>query len=186
MTDTARARVTALEGTADGAALKSLQEVLHKAKKSAHIPQWREIGRVPTIHRTCQEAPRQKKADADLLRLQTEHAQLATELAEGQARFEALRTEAGVPIVQSAPKDLSSELQRMQGVIDEFLRERSEWMGTHQGEVKIPMDSGATMVSGSTRMEALIDEAGIKQPRVEGGLSSACRSSREGVPPGTV
>ena len=32
---------------------------------------------------------------------------LATELAEGQARFEALRTEAGeVPTVQSAPKDL--------------------------------------------------------------------------------
>ena len=83
------------------------------------------------------------KADADLLRLQTERAQLATELAEGQARFEALRTEAGaVPTVQSAPKDLSSELQRMQGVIDELLRERSEWMGTHQGEVKIPMDSG--------------------------------------------
>ena len=99
-------------GLADGAALKSLQEALHKAKQSAHI--------APVGERldACQERAKKRlaKADADLLRLQTERAQLATELAEGQARFEALRTEAGaVPTVQSAPKDLSSELQRMQG-----------------------------------------------------------------------
>ena len=78
-------------------------------------------------------------------------------MAEGETRFEALRTETGaVPTVQSAPKDLNSELQRMQG-IDELLQERSEWMGTHQREIKIPIDSG--VISRSTRMEALIDEA---------------------------
>ena len=165
---------------------KSLQEALHKAKQSAHIPPVGE--RLDACHQFIERAKKLlAKADADLLRLQTERAQLATELAVGQARFEALRTEAGaVPTVQSAPKDLSSELQRMQGVIDELLRERSEWMGTHQGEVKIPMDSGAMVVSRSTRMEALIDEAGIKRPRVEGGSSSACWSGREGVPPDTV
>ena len=65
-TDAARARVTALEaaisalGGADGAALKSLQEALQKAKQSQSAPcsiSWGEIGRVPPIHQACQETP---------------------------------------------------------------------------------------------------------------------------------
>ena len=120
------------------------------------------------------------KADENLLKLQTERAQLATELAEGQARFEALRAEAGaVPPIPGAPKDVDSELQRMQGVIDDLLRERSEWMVARQGEVKIPMDLGTLVATRSAR-----DDAGSKRLRVEGRSSSVC--VREGVPPDTV
>ena len=55
-------------------------------------------------------------------------------------------------------KDLGSELERMQGVIDDLLRERSQWMGgRHVGpvgvtEVSIPMDLG-TIVD-TTKQEA--------------------------------
>ena len=74
VTDAARARVTALEaaisalGTADGAALKSLQEALHKAKQSAHIPPVGE--RLDACHQFIERAKKRlAKADADLLRL---------------------------------------------------------------------------------------------------------------------
>ena len=76
------------------------------------------------------------------------------------SRFEALRAEAGAkpPSHPAAPKDLGSELERMQGVIDDLLRERSQWMGgRHVGlagvtEVSIPMDLG-TIVD-TTKQEA--------------------------------
>ena len=49
-------------------------------------------------------------------------------------------------------------------------------------EVSIPMDLGTIVVdTRSAPMEALIDEAGGKRPRVEGGSSSVCRSAREGL-----
>ena len=111
--------------------VESLQEALHKAKQSAHV--------LPGGERAKK---RLAKADADLLRLQTERAQLATELAEGPARFEVSRTEAGaVPTTPAAPRDLGSELQRMQGVIDDLLRERFEWMGT-KGKSRFPWIQG--------------------------------------------
>ena len=173
-TEAARAKVTALEaaisalGSADEGALKSLHEALQKAKQSTHVPPVGE--RLDACHQFIERAKnRLAKADENLLKLQTERTQLATELAEGQARFEALRAEAGaVPPSPGVPKDVNSELQRMQGVIDELLRERSEWMVARQGEVKIPMDVGTLVDTRSARMEALIDDAGSKRPRVEG------------------
>ena len=46
-----------------------------------------------------------------------------------------------------------------------------EKMVAHQGEVKIPMDVGTLVDTRSARMEALIDDAGSKQPCAEvGGL----------------
>ena len=57
------------------------------------FPQWGE--RLDACHQFIERAKKRiAEADEDLLRVQTERAQLATELAEGQARFEALRTEA--------------------------------------------------------------------------------------------
>ena len=163
------------------AALKSLQGALQKAKQSAHVPPVGE--RLDACHQFIERAKKRlAKADENLL--QTERAQLATELAEGQARFEALRAEAGAVPPPGAPKDAGSELQRMQGVIDDLLRERSEWMVARQGEVKIPMDLGTLVDTRSARMEALIDDAGSKRPRVAGRSSSVC--VREGVPPDTV
>ena len=116
------------------AALTSLQEALQKAKQSAHVPPIGE--RLDACTQFLEHArKRLAKADAELLNLQTERAQLATELAEGQARFEALRAEAGAkpPSHPAAPKDLGSELERMQRVIDDLLRERSQWTGGRHG-----------------------------------------------------
>ena len=101
-------------GSAEEGALKSLQDALQKAKQSAHVPPIRE--RLDACTQFLERAKKRlARADVELL-FQTERAQLATELAEGQARFEALRAEAGVkpPSHPAAPKDLGSELERMQ------------------------------------------------------------------------
>ena len=120
VTEAARARVTALEaavsalGSADAAALKSLQDALQKVKQSAHVHPVGE--RWGACNQYIERAKKRLAiADAELLKLQTERAQLATELAEGQARFDTLRVEAGAgaPSHPAAPKDLGPELERM-------------------------------------------------------------------------
>ena len=130
-----------------------------QAKQSAHVHPVGE--RLDTCHQFIERAPKSlAKADADLLKLQTERAQLATELAEGQARFKALRTEAGaVPTTPAAPKDLASELQRMQGLYTPDRRAsagtffRSEWMGARQDSHGFGDDGRHP--TRSARMEAL-------------------------------
>ena len=102
-------------------------------------------------------------------------------------RLEVLRTEAGsaTPTQPPAPLDVGAELKRMQAVIDDLLRERSQWkssrpvgsMGVVEGTM-IPMDVGTLVDNRSARMEAMIDEAGSKRLRVEAASSSVCQ---EGV-----
>ena len=134
------------------------------------------------------------KTDVELLKFQTERAQLVTELAEGQARFEGLRAVAGAkpPFHPAAQKDVGPELERMQGVIDDLPREQSSWTGGRHGgpasvtEVSIPMDLGTIVDPRLARMEALIDEARGKRPRVGKLSSSVCRQVRKGAPPDTA
>ena len=85
-TEAARAKVTAFEaaisalGSADEADLKSLHEALQKAKQSAHVPPIGE--RWDACHQFIERAKKRlAKADENLLKLQTERTQLATELA---------------------------------------------------------------------------------------------------------
>ena len=73
-------------------------------------------------------------------------------------------------------------MKRMQAVIDDLLRERSQWKGSRPvgspGVVEgtmIPMDVGTLVDNRSARMEAMIDEAGNKRLRVKGASSSVCR-----------
>ena len=77
-------------------------------------------------------------------------------------------------------------------MIDDFLRERSQWTGGRHGgpadvtEVSVPMYLGTIVDTRSTRMEALIDEAKGKRPRVDWGSSSVGHPVRKGVPPDTA
>ena len=89
------------------------------------------------------------------------------------------------PKLNAATMDVGAELKRMQAVIDDLLRERSQWKGSRPvgstGVVEgtmIAMDVGTLVDNRSPRMEAMIDEAGSKRLRVEGASSSVCR---EGV-----
>ena len=109
-------------------AAKSLQEALQGQTTS-----WGD-----SCHQFIERAKKRlAKADADLLRLQ----------AEGQTQFEALRTEARVTTLAQPKKNLGSEMQRMQRVIDDL-------MGARQGEIKILMDLG-TVESRSVRIPTL-------------------------------
>ena len=120
---TARARVTALEAAIR--ALGSVYEVALSFTEGRTVcPCFSNWGAFGCAHRARK---RFAKAETKLLKLQTERAQLATELPEGQARFEAFRAEAGPkpPSRRAAPKDLGSESDRMQGVIDDLLPDTS-------------------------------------------------------------
>ena len=133
---------------------------------------------------------RHEKSYLELQKIQAERARLAAELAKGQVRLEALRTEAGsaAPTQPAAPVDVGAELKRMQAVIDDLLRERSRWKGSrHVGstgvvEGTIPMDVGTLVDNRSARMEALIHEAGNKLLRVEPLQSQLKRGPRAWIP----
>ena len=160
--EAARARVTSLEavisalGNADGPALKLLQEALSKARKAAQVAPVGE--RLEACTQFIERAKKRlEKSDLELEKIQAERARLAAELAEGQARLEALRTEAGsaAPTQPPAPMDVGAELKRMQAVIDDLLRERSQWKGSRPvgspGVVEctmIPMDVGHSWTIG--------------------------------------
>ena len=82
------------------------------------------------------------------------------------------------PLNHQRPWMLGAELKRMPAVIDNLLRERSQWKSSRPGSTgvvegtMIPMDVG-TLVD--ARTEAMIDEARSKCLRVEGASSSVCR-----------
>ena len=86
-------------------------------------------------------------------------ASLDSELAEGVARLEVLRAAAAAvaPTVPAEPQNLAVEVRRMQGVVDNLLRERAQMRGIDAMEL-----AGEDSRSGCT--VALIDEGGQASP----------------------
>ena len=168
-------RVTSLEaainvlGNADSPALKLLQEALSKARKATQVAPVGE--RLETCTQFIERArKRLEKSNLELEKIQAERARLAAELAEGQARL-VLRTEAGsaAPTQPPAPMDVGAELKRMQAVIDDLLRERSQWKGAGCGGRHNDPNG-----CGDTRGQSFRAH-GSHDRRVEGASSSVCQ-----------
>ena len=73
------------------------------------------------------------RGDAELLKFQTERHGLGRRASPFRSAPRGSRSEAP-PSHPAALKDVGSELERMQGVIDDLLRERSQWTGGRHGD----------------------------------------------------
>ena len=126
-------------------------------------PNWRTVGCLHQICRTCQEevgegrrGPCQDAKRASKVRFRTCRGSCTSGRVAGpkQPRFAS-------PTVPVEPQNLAVEVRRMQGVIDSLLRERAQMRGVDAVELAGDQDclSSCTV--------ALVDEGGAKRPRLE-------------------